>query len=77
MARGTRAASGVSRIPLAARIFTVADVWDALRFERPYRKGLPAAEVLHHVAGLSGTHFDPRVVETFLTIDQGVLAAGM
>jgi PAS domain S-box-containing protein len=52
-------------IPLAARIFAVVDVWDALCFDRPYRKGWPEAKVREHIAGLSGTHFDPQVVEAF------------
>jgi response regulator RpfG family c-di-GMP phosphodiesterase len=54
------------QIPLAARIFAVIDVWDALRFDRPYRKGWPEARVREHVRELAGTHFDPRGVEVFL-----------
>jgi response regulator RpfG family c-di-GMP phosphodiesterase len=57
------------QIPLAARIFAVVDVWDALRFDRPYRKGWPEPEVLDHIRGLSGTHLDPQVVDTFLKLD--------
>jgi response regulator RpfG family c-di-GMP phosphodiesterase len=52
-------------IPLAARIFAVIDVWDALRFDRPYRKGWPEEQVLAHIQAGSGTHFDPRVVAAF------------
>jgi putative nucleotidyltransferase with HDIG domain len=52
-------------IPLAARIFAVADVWDALRFDRPYRKGWPEDQVRAHIHALSGTHFDPQVVAAF------------
>jgi PAS domain S-box-containing protein len=55
-------------IPLAARIFAVADVWDALRSDRPYRKGWASIDVLKHIKTLSGTHFDPHVVEEFLQI---------
>jgi PAS domain S-box-containing protein/putative nucleotidyltransferase with HDIG domain len=56
------------QIPLAARIFAVVDVWDALRFDRPYRPGWPPEQIREHIAGLSGSHFDPTVVEAFLTL---------
>lgn len=55
-------------IPLAARLFAVVDVWDALRSERPYHPPWPAAEVKAHLRELAGTHFDPRAVELFLAI---------
>ena len=55
-------------IPLSARIFAVVDVWDALRSERPYRKAWPEDKVIAHIRALSGTHFDPAVVEIFLKI---------
>jgi PAS domain S-box-containing protein len=54
------------RIPLAARLFAVADVWDALRSDRPYREAWPEERVLEHIRARAGTHFDPRVVELFL-----------
>lgn len=54
------------QIPLAARIFAVVDVWDALRSDRPYRKGWSDTQVCDHIRSLAGTHFDPQVVETFL-----------
>lgn len=54
------------QIPLAARIFTVVDVWDALRSDRPYRKALPEERVLTMLAEQSGTHFDPDIVQVFL-----------
>lgn len=53
-------------IPLAARIFAVVDVWDALCSDRPYRAGWPKEKVREHIHSLSGIHFDPRVVEVFL-----------
>jgi len=56
-------------IPLTARIFAVADVWDALRNDRPYRKGWDPAHVREHIRNLAGTHFDPRVVQIFLNLD--------
>ena len=54
------------KIPLAARIFAVADVYDALSSDRPYRPAWPAERVRVHLASLSGTHFDPAVVDAFL-----------
>lgn len=56
------------QIPLAARLFAVVDVWDALRSDRPYRKAWPRERVLDHIRGLSGTHFDPHVVRAFLAL---------
>jgi putative nucleotidyltransferase with HDIG domain len=55
-------------IPLAARIFAVVDVWDALSSDRPYRKAWPPEKVMEHLRRLSGTHFDPQVVEAFLKL---------
>ena len=54
-------------IPLAARLFAVVDVWDALRSHRPYRGAWwPEEKVLQHIRSSAGTHFDPTVVEIFL-----------
>jgi len=58
-------------IPLAARIFAVADVWDALVHARPYRKAWSVTEVTRHVESLSGTHLDPTIVEMFLKLVRG------
>ncbi|MBI5714308.1 MAG: GAF domain-containing protein [Chloroflexi bacterium] len=59
-------------IPLAARLFAVVDVWDALSSDRPYRQRWPELEVLEYIKQQSGKHFDPSVVETFLKlIDKG------
>ena len=52
-------------IPFAARLFAVVDVWDALRFDRRYRKGWPEERVFAHIRERAGTHFDPRAVELF------------
>jgi HD-GYP domain-containing protein (c-di-GMP phosphodiesterase class II) len=54
------------QIPLAARIFAVVDVWDALRSDRPYRPAWPEEKAREHVSSQAGTHFDPQVVEAFL-----------
>lgn len=53
------------QIPVAARIFAVIDVWDALRSDRPYRPGWPKERVKAHIIGGAGTHFDPKVVAAF------------
>src|SRR5213594_1239239 len=54
------------QIPLVARIFAVADVWDALRSDRPYRKGWSDEQALQYIREQSGTHFDPKVAGLFL-----------
>ena len=51
-----------------ARIFVVADTFDAMTSERPYRKALPYDQVKTEIVRCSGTQFDPRVVETFLAV---------
>jgi HD-GYP domain-containing protein (c-di-GMP phosphodiesterase class II) len=56
-------------IPLAARIFAVVDVWDALRSDRPYHPAWPPERVRDHIRSLAGSHFDPRVTEAFLGLD--------
>ena len=53
-------------IPLTARIFAVVDVWDALSSNRPYRAAWTEEKVLEHIRSLSGTHFDPQVVDVFM-----------
>ena len=53
-------------IPLAARVFAVIDVWDALTSDRPYRDAWPAEKALDYIREQAGTHFDPQVVEVFL-----------
>jgi PAS domain S-box-containing protein len=55
-------------IPLAARIFAIVDVWDALTSDRPYRKAWSREKTLAHIKEQSGKHFDPLVVEKFLEI---------
>jgi len=53
-------------IPLAARVFAVVDVWDALHSDRAYRQGWPKEKVLAHIEEQSGKQFDPDVVTAFL-----------
>ncbi len=68
--RGLRGES----IPIAARIFTVVDVWDALTHTRPYRRAWPEGIVRDYIHSLSGKHFDPAIVRTFLSIDMSAAA---
>jgi putative nucleotidyltransferase with HDIG domain len=56
------------KIPLSARIFSIIDVWDALIHERPYHKPWELDEALKYITSLSGTHFDPMVVDEFLAM---------
>jgi putative nucleotidyltransferase with HDIG domain len=55
-------------IPLAARIFAVVDVWDALSSERPYRPAWPPEQVRAYLRAEAGRQFDPTVVEVFLRL---------
>jgi putative nucleotidyltransferase with HDIG domain len=61
------------QIPLAARIFALADVWDAIfAADRPYRRPLSRSEACTHIKGLAGTHLDPKVVDAFLHLQDNV-----
>jgi HD-GYP domain-containing protein (c-di-GMP phosphodiesterase class II) len=53
-------------IPLGSRIFAVADTFDAMTSDRPYRRALPWEAAREEIARHSGTQFDPQVVEAFL-----------
>jgi PAS domain S-box-containing protein/putative nucleotidyltransferase with HDIG domain len=55
-------------IPIAARIFAVVDVWDALTTERPYREPWSKEKALEYIKSESGRHFDPKIVEEFLSL---------
>jgi response regulator RpfG family c-di-GMP phosphodiesterase len=61
---------GISReeIPLGARIFSVADAFDAITSDRPYRSASTCVEARELISKQSGTQFDPEVVAAFLTI---------
>ncbi|ABY33775.1 MAG TPA: HD domain-containing protein [Chloroflexus aurantiacus] len=52
-------------IPLAARIFAVVDVYDALTSDRPYRAAWPRERALAYIREQAGHHFDPHVVDVF------------
>lgn len=55
-------------ISLAARIFALVDVYDALTTDRPYRKAWSRAQTLEYIREQSGSHFDPELVARFLNI---------
>lgn len=62
--------NGTSRdeILFGARIFVVADTFDAMTSERPYRRALPYEHAQAEISRCAGTQFDPRVVDTFLNV---------
>lgn len=57
-------------IPIGSRIFAVADAFDAMISERPYRRALPVEAARDEIIRNAGTQFDPRVVEVFLGLPQ-------
>ena len=57
-------------IPLAARIFSIVDVWDALRSDRPYRNAWPDDKVKAYINELGGSKFDRHVVNVFMSLIQ-------
>ncbi len=64
---GYRGVSG-SDLPLESRIIAVADVYDSLVSDRPYRRGIPPLDAKEHIVKGSGTEFDPKVVAAFVNI---------
>lgn len=55
-------------IPISGRITAVADVYDALMHKRPYKDAWRPDETIEHLKAQSGSHFDPRVVDAFLSL---------
>ncbi len=53
-------------IPEEAQMFAIADIWDAMTTDRPYRPAWPEERVITHLRGLKGTHLNPEKVELFL-----------
>jgi diguanylate cyclase (GGDEF)-like protein len=76
--RGYPKAIAGSEIPLEARILAVADAYEAMIADRPYRAGMPAREAREELVHCAGTQFDPAVVEALLTTleDNGEGLAG-
>jgi len=58
-------------ISLYARIFSVADYYDAMTSDRPYRQAMDRAETVEWIRSKAGTYFDPRVVEAFAEVMTG------
>jgi putative two-component system response regulator len=61
------------RIPLPGRIVAIADVFDALTSDRPYKRAWPLADALAEIRALRGSHFDPAVADAFLGLDHRAL----
>jgi HD-GYP domain-containing protein (c-di-GMP phosphodiesterase class II) len=61
-------------IPLAARVFAVVDVWDALTSDRPYRRAWSEQAAFAYISDNSGILFDPEVVRVFREIYNVILA---
>jgi diguanylate cyclase (GGDEF)-like protein len=64
--RGYPSGLAADEIPLEARILAVADAYEAMIADRPYRRGMPAAEARAELERCAGTQFDPMVVDAFL-----------
>jgi cyclic di-GMP phosphodiesterase len=64
-------------IPLMGRITTVADVFDALTHERPYKEAWPLDEAIAEIERQRGDQFDPRVVDVFLAIQEDIASAAL
>jgi response regulator RpfG family c-di-GMP phosphodiesterase len=62
-------------IPLGARVFAVADALDAMTYDRPYSRAISFEAARQEIIRSAGTHFDPAVVDAFLTIPTTVLEA--
>lgn len=60
-------------IPLPGRITAIADVFDALQSERPYKEAFSLDETLYTIRKKRGTHFDPEVVDAFIAIEGQIL----
>lgn len=60
-------------IPLSARIFALADAYDAIVSKRPYKEPLPHTEAVERIIRDSGTHFDPEIVKAFVEVETGFL----
>lgn len=59
---------GGEEIPFSARLFALADVYDALTSDRPYRRAWQKQDALQYIENQSGRHFDPKLVPEFLNL---------
>jgi putative two-component system response regulator len=64
-------------IPLTGRITTVADVFDALTHERPYKDAWPLERAIEEIAQQRGDQFDPRIVDAFVSIQEAMAEAAI
>jgi putative two-component system response regulator len=67
-------------IPMAGRVVAVADAFDALTHDRPYRAALPTGQAIAEIQGQRGTQFDPAAVDAFMQImaqEQGILSGAL
>jgi HD-GYP domain-containing protein (c-di-GMP phosphodiesterase class II) len=71
--RGYPAGLAGKNIPLSGRIVAVADVFDALTHDRPYKEPWPIDQAIEEIQSLRETHFDPDVVDAFMAIDADTL----
>lgn len=62
-------------IPIGGRIITIADTFDALTSDRPYRKAIPLADAIEMMIKQRGTQFDPTLLDKFVEIAPQVLEA--
>ncbi len=63
-------------IPLHARIFAIADAFDAMVVDRPYRKAMPFEEIVEEIVRCTGAHFDPDLVKVFRKIPRVKFSTG-
>ena len=64
------------KIPLGARVVAVADAYDAMTTDRPYRKGMPPWEAFQEIVAKTGKQFDPAVVDAFKRVVSEKLERG-
>ena len=69
----TSGADPLARRAFWRRITALADVWDTLTHERPYKPAWDEARALAEIDAQAGAHFDPRIVEAFHAIDRRLL----
>ena len=74
--RGYPAGKTLEEIPLGARILSVADAYEAMTSDRPYRRGMPESEAIAELLNCAGTHFDAGVVEAFAAVLRPAVAVG-